>query len=84
MNYRINNTFEDLKESIIQAKVFYWYERRNTKGETKRIIEKIYNILRTTTNWIYEVKTDEDKIKRINKIMKAYKKIEKYEALLTY
>lgn len=84
MNYKINNTFEDLKESIIQAKVFYWSERRNTKGETKRIIEKIYNILRTTTNWIYEVKTDEDKIKRINKIMKAYKKIEKYEALLTY
>ena len=84
MNLKINNTFEDLKESIIQAKVFYWSERINTKGETKRIIEKIYNILRTTTNWIYEVKTDEDKIKRINKIMKAYKKIEKYEALLTY
>ena len=84
MNHKINNTFEDLKESIIQAKVFYWSERINTKGETKRIIEKIYNILRTATNWIYEVETDEDKIKRINKIMKAYKKIEKYEALLTY
>ena len=84
MNLKIDNTFEDLKESIIQAKVFYWSERINTKGETKRIIEKIYNILRTATNWIYEVKTDEDKIKRINKIMKAYKKIEKYEALLTY
>lgn len=84
MNYKINKTFEDLKESIVQAEVFYWSERRNTKGETKRIIEKIYNILRTATNWIYEVKTDEDKIKRINKIMKAYKKIEKYEALLTY
>lgn len=84
MNYKINKTFEDLKESIVQAEVFYWSERRNTKGETKRIIEKIYNILRTATNWIYEIKTDEDKIKRINKIMKAYKKIEKYEALLTY
>lgn len=84
MNLKINNAFEDLKESIIQAKVFYWSERINTKGETKRIIEKIYNILRTATNWIYEVETDEDKIKRINKIMKAYKKIEKYEALLTY
>lgn len=84
MNLKISNTFEDLKESIIQAKVFYWSERINTKGETKRIIGKIYNILRTATNWIYEVKTDEDKIKRINKIMKAYKKIEKYEELLTY
>lgn len=81
----IEKTFNELKESIISKINFYGYEYWYAKWETKAIICKIYNILRTATNWIYETeKTDENMLKYINKFLKAYKKIQKHEKLLTY
>ena len=81
----IEKTFNQLKEDIINSKNFYWYEYGYTTWETKAIIWKIVNILWTATCWIYETeKTDENMLKYINKILKAYKKIEKYTKLLTY
>lgn len=62
--YTIKKTFYDLRNSIIETKVFYGSERTNAKGETKKIIEKIYNILDTATKGVYEIeKTDENYLK---------------------
>lgn len=83
--YTIENTFIDLKERITNSKNFYSYEYNSTKGETRKIIWKIINILWNATSGIYEIeKTDENYLKYINKILKAYKKAKKYTDLLTY
>lgn len=83
--YTIENTFNELKEKVINSKNFYSYEYNFSKWETRKIIWKIIDILWNATSGIYNIeKTDENYLKYINKILKAYKKAEKYTNLLTY
>ena len=83
--YTIENTFNDLKERITNSTNFYSHEYNFSKWETRKIIWKIIDILWNATSGIYEIeKTDENYLKYINKILKAYKKTKKYTDLLTY
>ena len=83
--YTIENTFNELKEKAINSTIFYSNEYNFSKWETRKIIWKIIDILWSATSGIYNIeKTDENYLKYINKILKAYKKTKKYTDLLTY
>ena len=83
--YLIEKTFNELKESIANTKIFYANESFNTKWYTKQLCNRIYNILDTANSWIYEIeKNNENMLKYINRILKAYEKVEKYTKQLSY
>ena len=81
----IKETFEQLKNCEFSTRNFYMNEYYSTKWETQKLCYKIAKIFDTATKWIYEIeKTDENMLKYINRILKAYKKAEKYQDLLSY
>lgn len=83
--YTIENTFNDLKERSRESYNFYATEFCHAEGKTEKILWKIVDIFWNARYWIYDIeKTDENYLKYINKILKAYKKAKKYTDLLTY
>ena len=85
MDYTIEKTFRELKRNAINTRNFYMNEYYSTKWETRKICYKIASTFDKATKWIYDIiLNNENCIKYINNILKAYEKSEKYKNLLTY
>lgn len=81
----IEKTFNELKSNAINTRNFYMNEFYSTKWNTSKICYKIASIFDKYTKWIYNIElNNENCLKYINNILKAYSKIEKYKRLLTY
>ena len=81
----IEKTFNELKNNARNTRNFYMNEYYSTKGNTQKICLKIASIFDKYTKWIYNIElSNENYLKYINNILKAYSKIEKYTKLLTY
>lgn len=86
--YTIENTFNDLKDKAFNTRNHYineYYYFCDKKKDLSEICLKISNTFDRYTKWIYDIdKNDQNMIKYINRILKAYKKIENYKKLLSY